>query len=91
MAKKAHMNSVAAMLENAQKTMGELLDGDLAVIIDEWTIADFSLCKGPAIKKKIGRRVVLINKAEQIVYIRNFNSCKLNDVCGIYNDIKWNT
>lgn len=88
MAKKTHMNSVAAMLENAQKTMGELLDGDLAVKIHEWTIADLSLCKGPAIKKKIGRRVVLINKLEQIVYIRNFTSCKLNDICGIYNDIK---
>lgn len=78
------------MLDNAQKTMGELLDGDLAVKIREWTIADFSLCKGLAIKKKIGRRVVLINKAEQIIYIRNFTSCKLNDVCGIYNEIKWN-
>lgn len=83
MAKKDYMNSVTAMLENAQKTMGELLDGDLAVKIDEWTIADLSLCKGPAIKKKIGRRVVLINKLEQIVYIRNFTSCKLNDICGI--------
>ena len=91
MAKKMHMNSVAAMLENSQKTMGELLDGDLAAKIHEWTIADLSLCKGPTIKKKIGRRVAFINKVEQIIFIRNFTSCKLNDVCGIYNHIKWNT
>lgn len=84
-----YLNQVVAVLENAQKTMGELLDGDLAIKIHEWTIADLSLCKGPTIKKRIGRRVVLINKAEQIAYIRNFTSCKLDDVNSIYLEIRY--
>ena len=89
MNEKKYINSVVAMLENATKTMGELLDGALEVTFYEWIIADFSLCKGPGIKKRIGRRVVMYNKAEQRIYIKNFTSCKLNEVCGIYNEVKW--
>jgi hypothetical protein len=89
MAKKKYMNSVIAMVENATKTMGELLDGALVVGFYGWIIADFSLCKEPGIKKRIGRRVVMYNKAKQRIYIKNFTSCKLNEVCGIYNEVKW--
>lgn len=89
MAKKKYMNAVIAMIENAPKTMGELFDGALEVDFYGWIIADFSLCKGPGIKKRIGRRSVLYNKVEQRIYIKNFTSCKLNEVCGIYNEVKW--
>lgn len=83
------MNSVVAMVENSPKTMGELFDGALEVVFYGWTIADFSLVKEPGIKKRIGRRVVMYNKAEQKIFIKNFTSCKLNEVCGIYNEVKW--
>lgn len=89
MNEKKYINSVVAMLENATKTMGELLDGALEVGFYGWIIADFSLIKGPGIKKRIGRRAVMYNKAEQRIYIKNFTSCKLNEVCGIYNEVKW--
>ena len=89
MNEKKYINSVVAMLENATKTMGELLDGALEVDFYGWIIADFSLCKEPGIKKRIGRRVVVYNKAEQRIYIKKFTSCKLNEVCGIYNEVKW--
>lgn len=89
MNEKKYINSVFAMLENATKTMGELLEGALEVDFYGWIIADFSLCKEPGIKKRIGRRVVVYNKAEQRIYIKNFTSCKLNEVCGIYNEVKW--
>ena len=91
MAKKAYINSVVAMLENAQKTMGELLDGATAATLYGWTLADLSLCKEPAIKKKIKKRIVMYNKAKHIIYIEDMDSCVLNDACGIINDIKWNT
>lgn len=91
MAKKKYMNSVIAMVENATKTMGELLDGALEVDFYGWIIADFSLIKGPGIKKRIGRRAVMYNKLEHRIYIKNFTSCKLNEVCGIYNEIEWHT
>lgn len=89
MEKKSYINSIVSIFENSQKTMGELLNGALEVTFYEWIIADFSLCKGPGIKKRIGRRVVIYNKAEQRIYIKNFISCKLNEVCGIYNEVKW--
>ena len=89
MAKKSYINSIVSIFENSQKTMGELLDGALEVTFYEWIIADFSLCKGPGIKKRIGRRVVMYNKAEHKIYIKNFISCKLNEVCGIDNEVKW--
>lgn len=91
MAKKVVLNSVAAIFENSQKTMGELFDGALEVgCFHEWILADRSLCKGPVLKKRIGRRMVWYNKLERRIYINNFTSCKLNDACGIYNEIKWN-
>jgi len=83
------INSFVAILENSPKTMGELLDGALEVGFYGWIIADLSLCREPGIKKRIGRRVVMYNKAEQRIYIKNFTSCKLNEVCGIYNEVKW--
>ena len=89
MNEKKYINSVVAMLENATKTMCELLDGAFEVDFYGWIIADISLCKEPGIKKRIGRRVVVYNKAEQRIYIKNFTSCKLNEVCGIYNEVKW--
>ena len=89
MAKKSFINPVVFMLENSTKTMGELLDGELEVRFHDWIIADFSLCNGPAVKKRIGRRAVMYNKMEHRIYIKNFTSCKLNEVCGIYNEIKW--
>lgn len=89
MNEKKYINSVFAMLENATKTMGELLEGALEVDFYGWIIADFSLCKEPGIKKRIGRRVVVYNKAEHKIYVKNFTSCKLNEVCGIYNEVKW--
>ena len=89
MAKKSFINPLVFMLENSTKTMGELLDGELEVTFHDWIIADFSLCKGPAVKKRIGRRAVMYNKLEHRIYIKNFTSCKLNEVCGIYNEIKW--
>lgn len=89
MEKKSYVNSIVSIFENSQKTMGELFDGALEVSFYEWIIADFSLCKGPGIKKRIGRRVVMYNKAEQKIFIKNFTSCKLNEVCGIYNEVKW--
>ena len=89
MEKKSYVNSIVSIFENSQKTMDELFDGALEVSFYEWIIADFSLCKGPGIKKRIGRRVVMYNKAEQKIFIKNFTSCKLNEVCGIYNEVKW--
>ena len=89
MAPKQYTNSAVALLENAQKTMGELIDGALEVAFYEWTIADVSLYKEPAIKKRIGRRSVMYNKEGQRIYIKNFTSCTLNEVCGIYLHIKW--
>ena len=89
MAKKTFINSIVSIFENSQKTTGELFDGALEVTFYEWIIADFSLCKGPGIKKRIGRRVVMYNNAEQKFFIKNFTSCKLNEVCGIYNEVKW--
>ena len=89
MAEKKYINSVVAMVENVQKTMGELLDGALAMTIYEWTIADASLCKEPAIKKRIGRRSVMYNKEGHRIYVKNFASCTLNEICGIYLHIKW--
>ena len=77
------------MFENAQKTMGELLDGALKVDFYEWTIADASLCKEPTIKERIGRRSVRYNKEGQRIYIKNFTSCTLEEVSGIYLHIKW--
>ena len=56
MEKKSYVNSIVSIFENSQKTMGELFDGALEVSFYEWIIADFSLCKGPGIKKRIGRR-----------------------------------
>ena len=89
MAKKLYLNKFDTLLENSQKTIGELFDGALEVTFYDWIIADLSLCNGPAIKKRIGRRAVMYNKLEHRIYIKNFTSCKLNEVCGIYNEIKW--
>lgn len=89
MAEKKYINPVVAMLENAQKTMGELLDGASAATLFEWTVADLSLCKMPAIKKTIEGRTVMYNKAEGVLFIEDLASCVLNDVCGIINDIRW--
>jgi len=91
MAKIKYINSVVAMLENAQKTMGELLEGASVAKLYEWKLADLSLCKGPALKMKFEGRIVMYNKVEHIIYIENFTSCVLNDVCGIINEIRWNT
>ena len=71
--------------------MGELFDGALSVNCYGWILADLSLCHGPALKKRVGRRVVRYNKAEHVIYIRNFTSIKLNDACYIYSYIKWKT
>ena len=91
MAKKKYINSIVAIIENSKKTMGELFDGALEVNCYGWILTDMSLRHGPAIKKRVGRRVVLYNKAEKRIYIRNFTSIKLNDACGIRNEIEWNT
>lgn len=89
MAKKKYINSFVAVIENSQKTMGELFDGALEVNCYGWVLVDMSLCHGPAIKKRVGRRVVMYNRAEHRIYIRNFTSIKLNDACGIRNAIEW--
>ena len=91
MAKRVYINSITSLFENCQKTMGELLDGASGATFGEWTLVDLSLCKGPAIKKKIEGRIVMYNKAKRIIYIEDFASCVLNDACGIINDIRWNT
>ena len=90
MAENKYVNSVAAMIENAQKTMGELLKGASAATLYGWTIADLSFCNGPAVKMKFKGRIVMYNKAKRIIYIEDMASCVLNDVCGIINDIEWN-
>lgn len=91
MAEKKYINSVVAMFENAQKTMGELLDGATAGTLFEWTVADLTLCKTPAIKKTIKGRIVMYNKAEGLLFIEDLASCVLNDVCGIINEIRWHS
>lgn len=53
-----YINSVVAIFENSQKTIGELFDGALEVNCYGWILADLSRCHGPAIKRRVGRRVV---------------------------------
>ena len=91
MAKKRYLNSVAALIERAQKPIGDFLDGASAATFDDWTLVDLSLCKGPALKMKFEGRMVLYNKVEHIIYIEDFTSCVVNDICGIINEIRWNT
>ena len=93
MAKTKYLNSIAAILDNSQKPLGELLDGALVATLREWTLADLSLCKGPVLKlkKKYKGRTVMYNKVQRIIYIEDLPSCVLNDACGIYLEIKWKT
>ena len=91
MDRKLYINKIAFILDNSQKTMEELLDGALVATLSEWTLADLSLCKEPAITKEIEGRIVMYNKAKRIIYIEDIASCVLNDVCGVINEIKWNT
>ena len=83
--------AIDALFENAQKPLGDFLGGASAAILDDWTLADLSLCKEPAIRKKIKGRIVMYNKADRIIYIEDMASCVVNDACGIINDIKWNS
>ena len=91
MAKTMYINPIVSLFENAQKPMRDFLDGASAATFDDWTLVDLSLCKGPALKMKFKGRIVMYNKVEHIIYIEDFTSCVVNDVCGIINEIKWNT
>lgn len=84
-----YINSLTAILENCQKPLRDFLGDSEEAIFYGWTLADFSLCKGPAIKKKINGRIVKYNLPERKIYIEDIGSCVLNDAAGIVNDIKW--
>ena len=91
MDRKLYINKIVSILDNSQKPMRDFLDGASAATLDGWTLVDLSLCKGPALKMMFEGRIVMYNKVEHIIYIEDFTSCVLNDVCGIINEIRWNT
>ena len=90
MGKTVCFNAAASIFENSQKSLQELF-GDFKEVewYEGWTLADLSLCNGPAIQKRIKKRIVKYNLPERRIYIEDIGSCLLNDACGIYLDIKW--
>lgn len=84
-----YFNRMDAVLENAQKTLHEIFGDFEEVDFYGWILADLSRCHEPAVQKKFKGRTVKYIRPKQRIYIQDIGTCKLNDACGIYLDIKW--
>lgn len=89
MSEHKYINSFQAILDNCQKEMKDIVGYPDVITCDGWKFIDLSKCNRPCLQGRYKKRKYKYIKAEQIIYIEDIYHCKLNDLAGILNKVKW--
>ena len=84
-----YISTFAAILDNCQKEMKDIVGRPEVIKWSDWRVMDLSKCNGPCLKGRRKKREFRYNKAEKILYVENLYHCKLNDLAGILNHVRW--